>query len=66
MAVGKKVLLLAAAICANALPAAFTDAAQQAWDVIVVGKWRPIWQALFLQLTTIQALDLRESSLLPA
>ncbi|KAF7188229.1 Cellobiose dehydrogenase [Pseudocercospora fuligena] len=37
MAVGKKVLLLAAAICANALPAAFTDAAQQAWDVIVVG-----------------------------
>ena len=42
MAVGKKVLLLAAAICANALPAAFTDAAQQAWDVIVVGKWRAI------------------------
>ncbi|KXS95991.1 hypothetical protein AC578_8100 [Pseudocercospora eumusae] len=38
MAVGKKVLLLAAAICANALPAPFTDAAQEeAWDVIVVG-----------------------------
>ncbi|EME79954.1 uncharacterized protein MYCFIDRAFT_77759 [Pseudocercospora fijiensis CIRAD86] len=37
MAIGKKVLLLASAICVHALPAGPTDGAQQAWDVIIVG-----------------------------